>query len=113
MEYPVVNDAELGEFTKQLKAICEPNRLLLLKKIIEGVQCNAELCEALQLAPNLVSHHLGILREAGLVDIEHDPADARWVYYTINIQAVENLKRNFGEFFDTRKIQPRRSIPNS
>jgi len=111
MDYPVLDDQELNKFSRQLKAICEPNRLMLLEKIIEGVQCNADLCEALQMAPNLISHHLGVLREAGLVDVEHDPMDARWVNYSINIQAVEDLKKSFGDFFNPQRFQPRRSAP--
>jgi len=53
---------ELTTFSRWLKVICEPNRLLLLEKIIEGVQCNCELGDALQMAPNLISHHLSVLR---------------------------------------------------
>lgn len=99
---------QLIDFARWLKVICEPNRLLLLEKIIEGVQCNCELGDALQIAPNLISHHLGVLREAGLVDVERDPIDARWVYYSVNLQAMQELRQIFGAFFDPERIQPRR-----
>ncbi len=108
MDKRVFADEQLTDFARWLKVICEPNRLLLLEKIIEGVQCNCELGDTLQLAPNLISHHLSILREAGLVDVERDPIDARWVYYSVNLQAMEELKRVFGAFFDPKRIQPRR-----
>ncbi len=108
MEKQVFSNDQLTELAQWLKVICEPNRLLLLEKIIEGVQCNCELGDALQLAPNLISHHLGVLREAGLVDVERDPLDARWVYYSINLQAMEELKQVFGDFFNPARIQPRR-----
>jgi len=91
-----------------LKVICEPNRLLLLEKIIEGVQCNCELGEELGLAPNLISHHLSVLRESGLVDAERDPADARWVYYSVNVSVMEELIKEFLAFFNTERIQPSR-----
>jgi ArsR family transcriptional regulator len=102
------SNEQLSDLTRWLKVICEPNRLMLLEKIIEGVQCNCELGSALQIAPNLISHHLGVLKEAGLVDVERDPIDARWVYYSINLKAVDELKQVFGSFFDVERIQSRR-----
>jgi len=102
------SNEQLSDLTCWLKVICEPNRLQLLEKIIEGVQCNCELGSALQIAPNLISHHLGVLREAGLVDVERDPNDARWVYYSINLKAMEELRQVFGSFFDPERIQARR-----
>jgi ArsR family transcriptional regulator, arsenate/arsenite/antimonite-responsive transcriptional repressor len=102
------SNEQLSELTRWLKVICEPNRLLLLEKIIEGVQCNCELGSALQIAPNLISHHLGVLREAGLVDVERDPIDGRWVYYSINLKAMDELRQVLGSFFDPERIQARR-----
>lgn len=108
MDKVVFAKEQLTDLARWLKVICEPNRLLLLEKIIEGVQCNCELGEALQMAPNLISHHLGILRDAGLVDVERDPNDARWIYYSVNPDAMETLKQTFNAFFDQDRIQPRR-----
>ncbi len=108
MDKLVFSNEKIADFTRWLKVICEPNRLLLLEKIIEGVQCNCELGGALQMAPNLISHHLSVLREAGLIEAERDPVDARWVYYSINPKAMEELRSLFGDFFDTSRIQPRR-----
>lgn len=105
MEKRVFSTTEVTHFVRWLKVICEPNRLLLLEQIIQGVQCNCELGSALQLAPNLISHHLGVLREVGLVNVERDPADARWVYYSINLEAFEEFKQVFNAFFDTNRIQ--------
>jgi len=61
---------DLIKSAQWLKIICEPNRLMLLEKIIEGIHCNCELGQALQIAPNLISHHLSVLREAGLISAE-------------------------------------------
>ena len=60
------------------------------------------------MAPNLISHHLRVLREAGLVVVERDTLDARWMYYSINRQALEALNQAFGAFFDPQRIKPRR-----
>ena len=108
MEKPDFSNEQLTELGRWLKVISEPNRLLLLEKIIQGVQCNCELGDALQMAPNLISHHLSVLREAGLIEAERDPVDGRWVYYSININTMEELRTLIGDFFDTNRIQPRR-----
>jgi len=98
----------LQSLARRFKALSEPKRLLLLDLIIQGVQCNCELGEALQMAPNLISHHLSVLRQAGLVDVERDALDARWVYYSVNRAALDEFIAAFGAFFDPARIQPRR-----
>ena len=100
--------ANLQTLAEHLKVLAEPNRLLIFHFLMEGVQCNCELGDALQMAPNLISHHLKVLREAGLVDVERDALDARWMYYSINQQALEELNHAWGAFFDPQRIKPRR-----
>lgn len=101
---------KISELIKWLKVISEPKRILLLERIISGIQCNCELGNELQMAPNLISHHLSVLRSAGLVDTERDPADGRWIYYSINIQAMEEMKAVINSFFNDQRIQPRQTI---
>jgi len=91
-----------------LKAVAEPKRLLILHLLMEGVQCNCELGNALDLPPNLVSHHLRILREAGLVHVERDVIDSRWAYYSIDRARLETLRESFASFFDLGRIKQRR-----
>jgi len=105
---PATPPIDLSRMAKLLKVLAEPNRLLIFHLLKEGVQCNCELGDGLQMAPNLISHHLRVLREAGLVDVERDALDARWVYYSINRQALEGLNQAWGAFFDPQRIKPRR-----
>jgi ArsR family transcriptional regulator len=58
--------------------------------------------------PNLISHHMSILRNMGLVDVERDAVDARWFYFSVNATALAELNQAFGAFFDADRIQPRR-----
>lgn len=99
---------DLPRLAEWLKVLSEPKRLLIMHMLMEGVQCNCELGDALQMAPNLISHHLRVLREAGLVDVERDALDARWLYYSINRQALDGLNAAFGLFFDPDRMKPRR-----
>jgi ArsR family transcriptional regulator len=105
---PVSSPVNLQQLAAWLKVLAEPNRLMIFHFLMEGVQCNCELGGTLEMAPNLISHHLRVLREAGLVDVERDAQDARWVYYSINRPALEELNRAFGAFFDPTRIKPRR-----
>jgi ArsR family transcriptional regulator len=105
---PASPPVDLKRMAKWLKVLAEPNRLLIFHFLMEGVQCNCELGDGLQMAPNLISHHLRVLREAGLVDVERDAFDARWVYYSINRSALEELNQALGAFFDPERIKPRR-----
>ncbi|MEI8132264.1 MAG: metalloregulator ArsR/SmtB family transcription factor [Leptolinea sp.] len=104
----VFSNKSISDLARWLKVISEPNRLLLLEKIMEGVQCNCELGGDLHMAPNLISHHLSVLREAGLVEVDRDPFDARWIYYSINQKAMDELSTLIGDFFETSRIRPRR-----
>lgn len=96
---------DLTEISKWLKVLCEPNRLTLLDAIISGVQCNCDLGESLGMAPNLISHHLSVMREAGLIDAERDQTDARWIYYTANAEALKSLQHVLYAFLDPSRIQ--------
>jgi ArsR family transcriptional regulator, arsenate/arsenite/antimonite-responsive transcriptional repressor len=105
---PALPPVNLKQLAERLKVLAEPNRLLIFHFLMEGVQCNCELGDGLQMAPNLISHHLRVLRKVGLVDIERDVQDARWVYYSINRQALDEINQAFGAFFDPQRIKPRR-----
>jgi len=93
---------------EQLQVLAEPKRLLIINLLMTGVQCNCELGDALQMAPNLISHHLRVLRQAGLVNMERADGDERWVYYSIDHAALDELNVAFGAFFDPARVQPRR-----
>ena len=100
--------AKINDIAGILKILSEPNRLRILEKIMEGIHCNCDLGSALQIAPNLISHHLSVLRTAGLIETERDPLDARWIYYSINPKKMEELRVFFKDFFNSDRIMPRR-----
>ena len=98
----------LQHLAERLKVLAEPKRLLILNLLMEGVHCNCELGEFLDMTPSLISHHLRVLREAGLVEMERDAVDGRWVYYSVNEDALQELNDAFGAFFQPQRIKPRR-----
>lgn len=78
----------------QLKALADPARLRLISLLAasaEGEECVCDLTVPLGLTQPTVSHHLRVLREAGLVDSEKR---GTWVYYRVvpaALQAVADV----------------------
>ena len=90
-----------------LKALADPNRLRIFALLMQGDSCNCELNEKLGLPPNLLSHHLRVLREAGLVLSRRDAVDGRWIYYAVNKRAVNRWHAWFSEFLNPAQIKER------
>jgi ArsR family transcriptional regulator, arsenate/arsenite/antimonite-responsive transcriptional repressor len=65
-------------------ALSDPIRLSVLDELARGQRCVCELQEELDIAPNLLSYHLRILREAGLVEATRR---GRWVDYRLSEDA--------------------------
>ena len=55
-----------------IASIGEPNRLILLRALTTGPYTVTQLAKVCDLEPHIVSKHLGVLREAGLVTCERD-----------------------------------------
>lgn len=51
-----------------LSAVAHPTRLCLLRRLSDGPCCVSELTDAADALQPKVSRHLGVLRDAGLVD---------------------------------------------
>jgi ArsR family transcriptional regulator len=70
-------------FARMFKALGDPVRLRLLSMIASagnGEVCVCDLTGAFQLTGPTISHHLRVLREAGLVDCDRR---GTWVYYRL------------------------------
>ena len=105
MDWLPQNEVEVSEVTAVLKALSEPNRLRIFATLMDGDSCNCELQESLGLAPNLLSHHLRSLEKAGLVQSRRDRVDGRWIYYSVNQEAVVRWQAWFSDLFNPAHIQ--------
>jgi ArsR family transcriptional regulator len=101
---------DLAEIAATMKVLSDPNRLQVFAKLLEGDSCNCELKEKLGLRSSLLSHHLGILKQAGLVNSRRDAVDGRWIYYAADRAALSRLHRWFGRFFDPARVQKRQVL---
>ena len=55
-----------------LKALADDTRLAVVRKLLEGAKHVGELNEELQVEQSLLSHHLKVLREMGIVEAQRD-----------------------------------------
>lgn len=82
---------ELTDTLKQLSALSQETRLMAFRALMEagrdGLQAGA-IADRLELAPNKLSGHLGILVNSGLVSVERD---GRRMIYRAEIDAVNRL----------------------
>ena len=88
--------AEAAEISVLLKAIADPARLRLVSLIAcheGGEACVCELTGAFDLTAPTISHHLRVLREAGLISSERR---GTWVYYRTNTGVLARLSAVLG-----------------
>jgi ArsR family transcriptional regulator len=78
-----------------LKALADPVRLRLMSLIASADEaCVCDLTAPFAVSQPTISHHLRVLREAGLVDAERR---GTWVYYRARRDALQSLGGLFGE----------------
>lgn len=90
----------LSQMVRIHKALSEPNRLKLLKLLLEHELCVCEMVEVLNISQPLVSQHLKILKTAGLVT---ERRDGKWVYYRTDETALN-------KFMDTWRLLLRQDL---
>jgi ArsR family transcriptional regulator, arsenate/arsenite/antimonite-responsive transcriptional repressor len=87
-------EEDAADLARGFKALGDPVRLRLLSLIAAragGEVCVCELTDAFTLTGPTISHHLKVLREAGLVDCQRR---GTWVYYWVvpaKLAALSNL----------------------
>ena len=85
---PLTGEQAAG-LAPMFKALGDPVRLRLLSMIASVAEvCVCDLTDAFEVSGPTISHHLRVLREAGLVDCERR---ATWVYYWVKPEALRQL----------------------
>jgi len=86
-----VDEASAAGLAQVFKALGDPVRLRLVSLIGArqgGEVCVCDLTSAFDLTQPTISHHLKVLREAGLIDSERR---GTWVYYRLVPAALERM----------------------
>ncbi|AWK74243.1 transcriptional regulator [Rhodococcus oxybenzonivorans] len=80
-----------GDLARMFKALGDPVRLRLLSLVAShagGEACVCDISETFDLSQPTISHHLKVLRSAGLLDCERR---GTWVYYWVVPSALQQL----------------------
>ena len=88
---PTLTEDEAVSQARLLKALADPTRLRILSLLSrhEGEVCVFEIVESFTLEQPTISHHLRILRDAGLVDCRKK---GLWAYYYVRREALSRAR---------------------
>jgi ArsR family transcriptional regulator len=92
-----LSGARAEKLARTLEALAHPVRLQILDALAAhpGKVCVCDLDSLLPVKQPTVSHHLRLLREAGLV---HHERRGQWMYYFVNRKALGEIRREFVDF---------------
>jgi ArsR family transcriptional regulator len=69
-------------------ALSDRTRLAILERLRLGERCVCDMTDMLDAAQSRLSFHLKVLKDAGLVT---DRREGRWMYYTLNPEALDEV----------------------
>ena len=67
------------------RALADETRQAILRLLLQGEMCVSDIVDAFHLSQSAISHHLGILKNVGLVSSRRE---GKQVYYAINQENV-------------------------
>lgn len=86
---PVLDPEVAAALAEGFKALADPTRVAIVNRLAgAGEVCVCDITDAFDLGQPTISHHLKVLREAGLVTTERR---GRWAYYSLVPEAVARL----------------------
>lgn len=91
---PIRDRERVASFTalaSRVKALADPTRLAIVTLLARREHCVCDLLTALRLPQSTCSHHLGVLKRAGLIRARQDERDGRWTYYALDTGAAVAL----------------------
>jgi ArsR family transcriptional regulator len=86
--------AERDQIAARFKALADPTRVAIINSLSAADEvCVCHMTEAFELSQPTISHHLRILREAGLVESSRR---GTWAYYRLVPNAIADLRATLG-----------------
>jgi ArsR family transcriptional regulator len=81
--------SNLSKAARYFHALSDETRLRIIEQLHEGEQCVCEMTDTFRTGQSRLSFHLKVLKDAGLIN---DRPEGRWMYYSLNDDAVEELQ---------------------
>src|ERR687891_1810454 len=86
---PLRNEAR-SALAARFKALADPTRVAIVNRLAgAGEVCVCEFVDEFELSQPTISHHLRLLRHAGLVEAERR---GTWAYYRLVPTSIEQLR---------------------
>ena len=85
----------IEKVVRALQALGQDMRLKILKVLAADSHCVCELESIFGVSQPAISHHLGVLKDAGLVE---SMREGQWIFYKINREGVEDVLRLLSNF---------------
>ncbi|MBQ3193502.1 MAG: winged helix-turn-helix transcriptional regulator [Oscillospiraceae bacterium] len=76
------------KIAKIFKALCDENRVQIMKLLRTGEKCACKLLEELNISQPTLSHHMKILGDSGLVT---GRKEGKWMHYSICCDGVKQI----------------------
>lgn len=89
----------MGREVELLKALADSSRLQILEILSYGPMCACEIMKRLELTQPTISHHMKILVNVGLVDVQKD---GKWMNYSINEKAMKEILEYISLFLNNK-----------
>jgi len=85
--------SNLDHLARAFHALADRKRLGIVRLLTDGERCVCELTHVVGAKQPLLSFHLKILREAGLV---RKRRRGKWMYYSLNYETIEAMQEIIG-----------------
>jgi ArsR family transcriptional regulator len=87
-------DLDAGTVAARFKAMADPTRVEIVRRLACCDECCVcELNAGIEIAQPTLSHHLKVLRDAGLVTAARR---GTWAYYRLVPEALDQLRQTLG-----------------
>jgi DNA-binding transcriptional ArsR family regulator len=91
---PPLDGVESESLAARFKALADPTRVAIVNRLASCDECCVfDLNAAFDLSQPTISHHLKVLRTAGLVESRRR---GTWAYYRLMPDAVRELRQTLG-----------------
>ncbi|HVL81574.1 MAG TPA: metalloregulator ArsR/SmtB family transcription factor [Actinomycetota bacterium] len=86
---PAMGESEAAQVAERFKALGDPTRVRMLNLLARNTElCVCDIQAHFDLAQPTISHHLSVLRRAGLVSSE---TKGRWAFYRADTETIAAL----------------------
>ena len=75
-------------FQESFKALGDPTRREILRLLRDGAKTAGEIGAHFDMTGATISHHLSVLREAGLIS---DDRRGKYIYYELNLSVLDEI----------------------